>query len=58
MIGIFVGLVLLMFLAFKGNSIVWVAPLCAAFVALTGGLNVLETYTGAYMSGLAGYLTT
>ena len=58
MIGIFVGLALLMFLAFKGNSIVWVAPLCAAFVALTGGLNVLETYTGAYMTGLAGYVTT
>ena len=31
---IFIGLALLMFLAFRGHSIIWVAPVCAAFVAL------------------------
>ena len=41
---IFLGLGLLMFLAYKGNSIIWVAPLCAAFVALLSGLPILQTY--------------
>lgn len=33
LLGIFVGLGLLMFLAFRGYSIVWIAPLCAGLVA-------------------------
>lgn len=44
LLGIFVGLALLMILAFRGYSIVWIAPLCAAVVAIFGGINVLETY--------------
>ena len=52
LIGIFLGLGLLMFLAFKGYSIVWIAPLCAALVALMGGLDVLDTYLNPYMTGL------
>lgn len=52
---IIIGLVLLMFLAFKGHSIIWVAPVCAAFVALCGGLNLLDAYTGDYMTGAANY---
>lgn len=46
LLGIFVGLGLLMFLAFRGYSIVWIAPVCAGIVAAMGGLNVLETYMG------------
>lgn len=56
--GIIAGLALLMFLAFRGYSIVWIAPLCAALVALTGGLNLLEAYLGPYMAGLAGFVQT
>jgi H+/gluconate symporter-like permease len=56
MIGIFVGLALLMFLAYRGNSIVWVAPFCAALVAGMGGLAILETYLGSYMQGLSNYV--
>lgn len=52
---IFLGLALLMFLAFKGHSIIWVAPVCAAFVALCGGLNLLDAYTNTYMQGAADY---
>lgn len=55
-IGIFVGLVLLMLLAFRGYSIVWIAPLCAAIVALTGDLDVLDAYLGGYMDGLVGFV--
>lgn len=52
---IFLGLALLMYLAFKGHSIIWVAPLCAAFVALCGGLNLLDSYVTTYMGGAADY---
>ncbi len=55
-IGIFLGLALLMFLAYKGYSIVWIAPLCAAVVALTGGLDIIQTYMGPYMDGLVGFI--
>ena len=56
LIGIILGLALLIFLAFKGHSIIWVAPVCALLVALTGGLNVLDLYLGDYMSGMAGFV--
>lgn len=54
---IFIGLFLLMFLAYKGHSIIWVAPFCAAIVAFLSGVGMLESYVGAYMQGLAGFLT-
>lgn len=63
LLGIVVGLVLLMFMAYKGNSIVWVAPFCAfivALFALQAGLGedrtLLTTYTKDYMTGLGNYV--
>ena len=56
MFGIILGLVLLMFLAYRGYSILWVAPVCALVVGLTGGLNPLEMYKETYMTGLSGYV--
>lgn len=53
--GIFLGLALLMFLAYKGMSIIWVAPITALIVALTGGLELLPAYTDAYMTGFVGF---
>ena len=44
LIGIILGLILLIFLAYKGYSIIWVAPVCAALVALLVGLDVLQAY--------------
>ena len=38
--GIILGLVLLMFLAYKGCSIIWVAPVCAVVVAVLGTLLI------------------
>jgi len=55
MLGIIIGLVLLMFLAYRGYSIVWVAPLTAGLVALTGGLPLLDAYKETYMSGFVGF---
>ena len=37
MFGIFAGLVVLMVLAYLGWSIIWIAPIAAGIVALTGG---------------------
>ena len=55
MFGIFFAIGLIMFLAFKGWSTIWVAPLAACIVAITGGLHLMETYLGAYMQGFANF---
>lgn len=54
--GIILGLVLLMLLAYKGCSIIWVAPVCAIVVAVLGGYNLLDAYIGDYMKGMADYV--
>ncbi len=56
--GILIGLCLLIFLAYKGHSIIWVAPLCAVFVAILGGLNILDAYMGDYIKGTADYIVS
>lgn len=56
LIGIVVGLVLLIYFAYKGNSIIWVAPVCAMVVAAMGGLNLLDVYLGDYIKGVADYI--
>ena len=56
LLGIVLGLVLLMFLAYKGYSIIWVAPVCAVVVAVLGGYSILDAYIGDYMSGMANYV--
>lgn len=56
LIGIVLGLVLLIALAYKGHSIIWVAPVCAMLVAVLGGLNLLSAYLGDYMKGAADYI--
>ncbi len=58
LLGIVLGLVLLIVLAYKGHSIIWVAPVCAAVVAVMGGLNILDTYLSDYISGTAAYVAS
>ncbi len=58
LIGIVLGLVLLIFLAYKGHSIIWVAPVCAALVALLGGMDLLQSYLGDYIGGTAAYIVS
>lgn len=55
MIGILLGLILLMVLAYLGWSIIWIAPISAGVVALFGGIDLLEAYTGPYMEGFADF---
>ncbi|MBQ7007104.1 MAG: GntP family permease, partial [Oscillospiraceae bacterium] len=54
--GIVIGLILLMYLAYKGHSIIWVAPVCAVVVAVMGGLSILDSYLGDYIEGVAEYI--
>ena len=56
LLGIVLGLILLIVLAYKGHSIIWVAPVCAMVVAVLGGLNLLSAYLGDYMKGAADYI--
>lgn len=56
--GIVIGLCLLIFLAYKGHSIIWVSPLCAVVVAVMGGLNILDSYLGDYIKGVADYIVS
>lgn len=55
MIGIILGLIVLMTLAYLGWSIIWIAPIAAGVVALTGGLDLLDAYTNTYMSGFVNF---
>ena len=56
LLGIVLGLVLLMFLAYRGYSIIWVAPVCAVVVAVLSGYAILDAYIGDYMKGMADYV--
>ncbi len=56
LLGIILGLILLILLAYKGHSIIWVAPVCAILVALMSGLNILDAYLGDYIKGTAEYI--
>ena len=58
LIGILVGLGALILLAYRGHSIIWVAPICAILVAVLGGLNILEAYLGDYITGTANYIVS
>lgn len=55
-ISIFIGLIILMVLAFKGHSIIWVAPFAAIVVALLSGYNLFDAYLIDYMTGLGNYI--
>jgi len=58
-IGIILSLALLMYLAYRGITVLILAPVLALLAALfAGGLPLLPTYTEVFMSSLAGYLKT
>ena len=62
-IGIVLSLILLMYLAYRGFSVLILAPVLACFAAImsgldTGNIHVLATYTETFMGSLAGYVRT
>jgi len=58
LVGIIIALIALIFLAYKGHSIIWVAPICAVIVAVMSGLNVLDAYLNDYIKGMADYIVS
>ncbi len=62
-IGIVLSLILLMYLAYRGFSVLILAPVLACFAAImsgidSGNIHILATYTETFMSSLAGYVRT
>lgn len=57
-IGILLGLTVMMYFAYKGYSIFFVAPISALIVALTNELALLDSYANVYMEGTAGFFKT
>lgn len=56
--GIVLSLILLMYLAYKGHSVIILAPCLALFAVLWSGLSheLLGIYTQIFMTGLGGYI--
>lgn len=56
--GIVLSLILLMYLAYKGHSVIILAPCLALFAVLWSGLSheLLGMYTQVFMTGLGGYM--
>ena len=55
-LGIFISLILLIYLAYRGITVLVLAPLLAVVAVLfNGGVPVLASYTEVFMSSFAGY---
>lgn len=55
-VGILLGLGLLMFMAYKGYSVIFFAPVFAILAAVLSGLAIMPTYTEVFLPNLAGYV--
>lgn len=59
LVGIFLSLILLMYLAYRGINVLILAPaLSLLAVTMSGGLPILATYTQVFMGSLGGYVIT
>jgi H+/gluconate symporter-like permease len=59
LLGIFLSLALLMFLAYRGINVLILAPLMSLLAVLfAGGLPILGTYTQIFMQALGNYVIT
>ncbi|MEI4471114.1 GntP family permease [Frigidibacter sp. MR17.24] len=56
MFGIVLSLLLLMYLAYRGISVLILAPLLALLAAALSGAPILGSYTQVFMEGLANYV--
>ena len=55
-ISIVAAFALLIVLSYKGMSVMYVAPLCALFVALVNGIPLLDAVTGPFSGGATGFI--
>ncbi|CAM3883566.1 Citrate transporter [Vibrio aerogenes CECT 7868] len=55
--GILISLVMLMYFAYRGMSVIWLAPILALIAALfSAGTHMMASYTEVFMSSAAGYV--
>lgn len=55
--GILLSLVMLMYLAYKGMSVIWLAPILALVAALfSSGTHLMPSYTEVFMASAANYI--
>ena len=57
-IGIVLSLCLLMFMAYRGFSVIFFAPIFALLAASFAGLSIMPTYTEIFLPQMAGYIKT
>lgn len=55
-LSIVLAFALLIFLCFKGWSVMYVAPICALLVAAINGMDLLEAITGPFVGGATGFI--
>ncbi len=56
--GIVLGLGLLIYGAYRGHSVIWVAPACAVVVAAMSCVNLLDSYLGDYVGGVTSFIAS
>lgn len=56
-LSIIVGFALLIVLTYKGMSVMYVAPICALFVALVNRIPLLDAITGPFVGGTVGFIS-
>lgn len=56
LVGIFVSLALLIFLAYRGHSVIAIAPIAALVALLFSGAPLLASYTQIFMPALANFI--
>lgn len=55
-LGIILGIAVLIYFAYKGMSVYYLAPLSALVVAVLNGMNPLEALTHFYMNGVVNFI--
>jgi H+/gluconate symporter-like permease len=55
-LGIILSLVLLMFMAYRGFSVIFFAPVFAILAAIFSGMAIMPTYTEIFLPNLANYV--
>ncbi|MCR5784117.1 MAG: hypothetical protein K6G40_00550 [Eubacterium sp.] len=55
-ISILIAFAILIFLSFKGMSVMYVAPICALFVAGINGIPLLTSITEIFVAGAGGFM--
>lgn len=56
-ISIVIAFAMLIFFTFKGMSVMYVAPVCALFVALVNNMSLLDAITGPFVGGATGFIS-